>query len=110
MNWNVIGISTLPNMKYAVMSRAFLKWDKVCSSHVLYVRVIGRGVNREGFNFKLATVKTCSTWPLLNKYALKKKIWSGSSDPYIAYGKIENLIFFSLQWSKCIPINLKGTL
>ena len=32
--------------------------------------LIGRGVNREGFNFKLAVVKTCSTWPLLNKYAL----------------------------------------
>ena len=32
--------------------------------------LLGRGVNREGFNFKLAMVKTCSTWPLLNKYAL----------------------------------------
>ena len=29
-----------------------------------------RGINREGFNLKLAMVKTCSTWPLLNKYAL----------------------------------------
>ena len=32
--------------------------------------VLGRGLNREGFNFKLAMVKTCSTLPLLNKYAL----------------------------------------
>ena len=32
--------------------------------------LLGRGVNREGFNFKVAMVKTCSTWPLLNKYAL----------------------------------------
>ena len=30
-------------------------------------------MNREGFNFELAMVKACSTWPLLNKYALQKK-------------------------------------
>ena len=60
---------------------------------------IGRGKNREGFNFKLAMVKTCSTWPLLNKYTLWKKIWSGSSDSTITADpiwpvekeKIENL-------------------
>ena len=42
---------------------------------------IGRGVNREGFNFKLAMVKTCSTWPLLNKYALQKKFEVGLQTP-----------------------------
>ena len=35
-----------------------------------YTCRVGRGINREGFNFKLAMVKTCSTWLLLNKYAL----------------------------------------
>ena len=40
-------------------------------SQITHLRcTLGRGVNREGFNFKLATVKPCSTWPLLNKYAL----------------------------------------
>ena len=49
---------------------------------------LGRGVNGEGFHFKLAMVKTCSTWPLLNKYALWKKNWGGTpplpQTPYIA--------------------------
>ena len=46
-------------------------------------------MNREDFNFELAMVKACSTWPLLNKYALqkkkkkKKKNWSGSPDPTV---------------------------
>ena len=34
------------------------------------VCIVGWCVNREDFNFKLAMVTTCSTWPLLNKYAL----------------------------------------
>ena len=43
--------------------------------HLVLLRTVGvcrlgRGVNMEGFNFKLAMVKTCSNWPLLNKYAL----------------------------------------
>ena len=36
--------------------------------------ILGRGINREGFNLKMTMVKTCSTWPLLNKYGLQKKI------------------------------------
>ena len=78
---------------------------------------IGRGVNREGFNFKLAMVKTCSTWPLLNKYALQK-ILNLVFRPHhhlrpptcIAYEKDQKLkiwILF-LPWSKCIHSNLKG--
>ena len=35
----------------------------------IHIYTLERGVNREGFNFNLAMVKTCSTWPLLNKYA-----------------------------------------
>ena len=42
---------------------------------------LGRGVNREGFNFKLVMVKTYSTWLLLNKYELKKKIEVGLQTP-----------------------------
>ena len=38
----------------------------------LHECVVGQGVSREGFNFKLAMVKTCSTWHFLNKYALLK--------------------------------------
>ena len=78
------------------------------------------GVNREGFNFKLAMVKTCSsaTWPFLNEYALKI-IWSVSSDSIITSDplyslrerpKTENLSFvfrLSVPWSKCIHRNLK---
>ena len=41
--------------------------------------LLGQSMNREGFNFKLAMVKTYSTWPLLKKYALIKKTCSGSS-------------------------------
>ena len=74
---------------------------------------IGRGINREGINFELAMVKTCSTWPLLNKYALKK-IEAGPQTPPLPQppmekAKIEILNSF-LQWSKCIITNLKGTL
>ena len=48
---------------------------------------LGRGINGEGFNSKLAMVKMCSTWSLLNKYVLSKKL-SGSSDqlPYTPIG------------------------
>ena len=75
--------------------------------------LLGRGVNREGFNFKLAMVKTCSTWPLLNKYALKK-IWSGSSDPTFTSDPLYslwkrqklNIWILFLQRLKCITINL----
>ena len=35
-----------------------------------YPYTLGRGINREGFNFKLAMVKMCSTWPLSSKCAL----------------------------------------
>ena len=44
---------------------------------------IGRGINGDGFNSKLAMVKVCSTWPLVNKNDHSKKIWSGSSDPTV---------------------------
>ena len=46
--------------------------------------IVGQGVNGEGFNFKLGMVKMYSTWPLMNKYTLSKKIWSGSSDPTVS--------------------------
>ena len=42
---------------------------------------IGRGINKEGLNFKLATVKTRSTWPHLNKYALSKNFEVGRQTP-----------------------------
>ena len=82
---------------------------------VFYVYSLRWGVNSEGYrpNFKLAMIKTCSTWPLLNKYAIKK--WRGSSDPTVTSDPLHSLwkrqklkiwILF-LQWSKCIPINLK---
>ena len=51
-------LSQLPNLELNSLLSRF------------YGSVLRRGVNREGFNFKLAMVKTCSTWPLLNKYAL----------------------------------------
>ena len=35
---------------------------------------LGRGINREGFYSKLALVKICSTWPLLDKYVLSKNL------------------------------------
>ena len=77
---------------------------------------LGRGINREGFNFKLAMVKTCSTWLLLNKYVLWKifevglQTPSSPQTPYIAYGKGQKLKIWILllPWSKCIHSNLKG--
>ena len=77
---------------------------------------LGRGINVEGFKSKLTMVKMCSTWSLLNKYALWKKFEVGlqtpplPQTPYRAYGKGQNLkiwILF-LPWSKCIHSNLKG--
>ena len=78
--------------------------------------LIGRGINGEGFNFKLAMVKMCSTWPLLNKYTLSKKFEVDLQTPPLsltacmAYGKGQKLkirILF-LPWSKRIHSNLKG--
>ena len=75
------------------------------------------GANREDFDFKLAMVKTCSTWPILNKYmTLKFLKWVFRphyylllpQTLYIAYGKGQKLkiwILF-LPWSKCIHSNL----
>ena len=40
-------------------------------------RTVGRGIDKKGFNFKLAMVKMFSTWPLLNKYALSKNFEVG---------------------------------
>ena len=62
---------------------------------------VGQGVKREGFHFLLAMVKMCSTWPLLNKYALKKEKKNEvglqtpplPQTPYIAYGKGKNFKF-----------------
>ena len=61
---------------------------------------LGRGINREDFDFKLAIFLTCSTWPLLNKNALKNKVGLQTPPlprtPCIAYGKgqkIENFNF-----------------
>ena len=68
-----------------------------------FAYTIGRGVNREVRNFKLAMVRECSTWPLLNRYALWKNVEVGlqtppsPQTPYIAglweRPKIENLNF-----------------
>ena len=61
--------------------------------------LLGRGVNREGFNFKLAMVKMCSTWPLLKKYAIWKNFEVGlqtppsPQTPYIVYEKGKNWKF-----------------
>ena len=77
---------------------------------------LGRDVNREGFNFKLAMVKTCSTWPLPEQICPLKTFWSRSSDPTFTSDplhilwesqKLEIWILF-LPWSKCIHSNLKG--
>ena len=80
--------------------------------------LIRAGANKEGFNFKLAMAKTCSTWPLLKNMPLEKKKIEVDfqtpplpQTPYIAYGigqKLKIGILF-LQLSKCIPINLKWT-
>ena len=60
---------SLPTAWAASPDKLWYTTDIVLQSIMVYT--VGRGVNREGFNFKLAMVKTCSTWPLLNKYALK---------------------------------------
>ena len=40
-----------------------------------FCKLLGQGLNtRKNFNFKLAMVKMCSTWLLLNKYALWKNV------------------------------------
>ena len=89
---------------------------KIMVCYVSDQYLLGRGINGEGFNSKLAMVKMCSTWPLLNKYALSKIFEVGLQTPplpqtaYRAYGKGQNLkirILF-LPWSKCIHINQKG--
>ena len=65
-------------------------------------------------------VKTFSTWPLLNKYDIYKKIEVGLQTPpslqtpYNLHSlwerpKIENLNFV-FAWSKCIQSNLKGVI
>ena len=63
------------------------------NSLLTYMYALGRGINKEGFNFKLAMVKTCSTWPLLNKYALQKKFEVGlqSSDPTVTSDSLHSL-------------------
>ena len=64
-----------------------------------WLPTLGWGINREGFNFKLAMVKTCSTWSLLNKYALWKNFEvdlqtpPSPQTPYIAYEKGKNWKF-----------------
>ena len=65
----------------------------VFGAEVIKACAIGRGINKKGFNSKLAMVKMCSTWPFLNKYALWKNFEVGlqtaplPQTPYIAYGK-----------------------
>ena len=67
----------------------------------LHQCTLGQGVNREGFNFKLAMVKPCSLTPP-EQVSTLKKFWSWSSDPTITSDplhslwerpKIENLNF-----------------
>ena len=47
-----------------------LSWSYLHVTTILSNSIIEIWLNREGFNFKLAMVKTCSNWPLLNEYAL----------------------------------------
>ena len=50
----------------------------------------------EGFNIELTMVKMCSTWALLNKYAISKNFKVGLQTPplpqipYMAYEKVKN--------------------
>ena len=77
---------------------------------------VGQGIDREGFNFKLAIVKTCSSWPLLNKYALEKRknevgLWTPTllQTSFNVYhslweGQKMKIWILFLQWSICFPI------
>ena len=62
------------NNSFSVVMNAFWPWQKQNLDFQFLAFPMGyvlrRGVNRKGFDFKLAMVKTYSTWPLLNKYAL----------------------------------------
>ena len=68
------------------------------SNIYIYIYILGQGVNWEGFNLKLAVVKMCSTWPLLNKYTIWNILEEGlqtpplPKTPCIAYEN-ENLNF-----------------
>ena len=83
------------------------KWHNFPSN--LPQSVLGQNVNREGFNFKLAVVKTCPIWSLMNNMPFKKS--KCLSDPYMTYGKDQKMkiwILF-LPWSKWIHSNLRGS-
>ena len=72
---------------------------------------VGRGVNGEGFKFKLDMVKMCSTWPLLNKlFEVDLQTPSLPQTSYMAYGNGQKLKIWILllPWSKCIHNNPKG--
>ena len=78
---------------------------------------LGWGVNREGLISNWSWPKRVSFGSSWTNMPFRK-IWSQgldptvTSDPYISLWKrqkSENGILF-LHWSKCIPINLKGTL
>ena len=55
--------------------------------------VVGRGVNGEGFDFKLAMVKMCSTWTPLEQNTISKNFeWIFRLQTYyMAYGKWQKL-------------------
>ena len=82
--------------------------------------IMRAGVNRGGFNFKLAIVRTCSTFPLLNKYALLKKVLKWVFRPHRHLRspimpkwerqKIEKSWILFVSGSKCIKSNLKKEL
>ena len=100
-----------------------LVWEGRCSDRGIQTRntcgyTVEWGLDREGFNFKLPMVKTCSTWPLLSKCKLQKYFEVGLQSPlslspqtpYTVNGKGQTLkiwILF-LPWSKCTHSNLKG--
>ena len=62
----IITVLLAPNLR-ALRALQVLIWGLACNLQSIG---LGRGVNKKGF--KLAMVKMCSTWPLLNKYALSK--------------------------------------
>ena len=79
------GINSMTLMKVDDMYNVFpLRWIGTPDISSLgpyyiwhrYTCTVERGINREGFNFKLAMVKTCSTWPLLNMPSIISNLYN----------------------------------
>ena len=91
-----------------LLLRCYVKCNFKCCMHNLpfLPYLVGRGANGDGFNFKLAMVKMCSTWTLfwtnmpfqkVLKYVFRPNRHP-SPPPYGLWkrSKIENLIFFKV--------------